>query len=386
MTKYVFGVMRFLMLTQTQPDFNSIVDRAVKQVEDDLSDVLNLQVDLFDFPGPRLSTVNGAYAPLEFLQIGLSEKLERSLHFLLIVTEEELSTNNLSYVLALPSQLTNIGIISTRRLSPVFWGYKDDPAVTTRRLASLMLHTIGHLLNLDHHKDSDNIMYDFQGVEELEKMVTVTPAQVQIMHERLPIESHEAVARHNRARFFIGRTIANLGVILNGVRRSNPLALIPRLPTMLTAAISVMVVLFFSSETWDVSSAFSFLPLSIFSLIAILVSAIVLYRAFRIGPNQSRGGLPESVVVTAATTALTLTIVNLVIYVIFFIVAYLSAAFLFPEPLKQEWTTIDPSIQLDDHIKIGMFLAAMGVLTGSLGGRSDSKSLIRHILFLDEET
>ena len=71
----------------------------------------------------------GTYAPLDFLQIGMNEKLERGIHFLLIVTEVDLSTTTFSYTLALPSQLTNVGIISTKRLNPTFWG---DARRTTR--------------------------------------------------------------------------------------------------------------------------------------------------------------------------------------------------------------------------------------------------------------
>ena len=39
-----------------------------------------------------------------------------------------------------------------------------------------------------------------------------------------------------------------------------------------------------------------------------------------------------------------------------------------------------------DHLKLSLFLASMGVLAGSLGGRSDSRDLVRSVLFLTEES
>ncbi len=39
-----------------------------------------------------------------------------------------------------------------------------------------------------------------------------------------------------------------------------------------------------------------------------------------------------------------------------------------------------------DHVKLSLFLAALGVLAGSLGGRADSQALVRGVLFIDEET
>jgi hypothetical protein len=38
-----------------------------------------------------------------------------------------------------------------------------------------------------------------------------------------------------------------------------------------------------------------------------------------------------------------------------------------------------------DHAKLSIFVAALGVLAGSLGGRADSRDLVRSVLFVDEE-
>jgi hypothetical protein len=52
----------------------------------------------------------------------------------------------------------------------------------------------------------------------------------------------------------------------------------------------------------------------------------------------------------------------------------------------ETWPTVDPAVRVIDHVKLSMFLAAVGILAGSLGGRADSQQLVRYVLFLNEET
>ena len=52
----------------------------------------------------------------------------------------------------------------------------------------------------------------------------------------------------------------------------------------------------------------------------------------------------------------------------------------------ETWPTTDPAINVLDHVKLSVFLAAVGVLTASLGGSADRKDIIQRVLFLDEES
>ena len=64
---------------------------------------------------------------------------------------------------------------------------------------------------------------------------------------------------------------------------------------------------------------------------------------------------------------------------------YLGTVTIFPRKLMETWPTVDPAVRTIDHIKLSIFVAALGVLAGSLGGRADSNGLIRGVLFVDEE-
>lgn len=385
--RYTIGVMKTPAEDPLAASFDTIVDAAIAQIKDTLTQDMELDVHLFEFVGPHLLPTEGAYAPLDFLQLGISEKLERNINFLIIVTEVDLTATDFSYVLALPSQLTNIGIVSTKRISPAFWGYPADSELATKRLASLMLHTIGHLLNIAHSEEPANAMYDFEVIEDLEKMHGFTDEQIAQMRRNIPNEARDQVSADNRWTFAVQTVFQNWSSIWHAVLRANPLYLITRLPTMVTAALSVMIVLIFSAETWDVGSTVDLWQLVLFSIIVMIVGTFVLYRAFTFGATiQRTNTISESAVVTEAATLLSLLLTLTLLYAVFFLLMYLTAITVFPRRLMATWPTVDPAIRTIDHVKLSMFLAAMGVLAGSLGGRADRKDVIRNVLFLDEET
>ena len=385
------GVMTMDVETRDSSAFRSLVDRAVESFETRLTRDIGLRTELFAFEGPHLMPSAGAYAPLDFLEIGMAEKLERKIPFLLIVTEVDLSSSSLAYTLALPSQLTNIGVVSTKRLDPGFWGDDPDFERAADRLATLLIHTFGHLLNLHHSDDPANAMYPVEGVEDLDQMGALSDVQRGRLQRMLPRESHDAVAtgRSRPARWaFIARILlVDAGSIARAVARANPFRLATRMPTMIAAGLSVIIVLLFGAETWDVASAVTVAQIVLFTAVSLAAAAFVLYRAFAFEALLGRDRrLSESTVVTAAATLVSLALTLLVLFLGFGVLMYVGIVTVFPERLMATWPTVDPATTTLDHLKLSAFLAAMGVLAGSLGGRSDSRDLVRNVLFLTEES
>lgn len=384
---YVIGVMTMEVESRNSERFHEIVEDAVADLQSALQQEPRLRTQTYAFPGPHLTPGAGNYAPLDFLEIGLAEKLERDLPFLLIVTEVDLFSSSLAYTLALPSQLTNVAIISTRRLGPEFWGDVADPQKTAKRLATLMLHCFGHLTALEHDRDPTNVMYPLEGVEDLDGMGHLSAAQLERVARVLPREANERSTRDNKIGFVCRTLVRDSGAILRAVIRANPFRLLARMPTMLAAAMSVIIVLLFSAETWDVAHAVTVAQIVSFSIICLSVAAFVLYRAFAFETLLSRNRrITESGVVTIAATFLSLLVTLVVMFIFFGCLMYLAIVTVFPEQLMESWPGAGEATTLFDHLKLSLFLAAMGVLAGSLGGRSDSRDLVRGVLFILEET
>jgi predicted Zn-dependent protease len=383
---YAVGIMKTLVKEVTE-EFDALVDQAVAIVKKTLLEDLSLEVQVFQFRGPHLSPDLSAYSPLGFLKLGLDEKLERGVHFLLIITEVDLTSSKVPYTLALPSQLTNVGIISTKRLSPSFWGEEPNPEVGSRRLAALMLHTLGHILTLNHHPSEDNVMYDFIEVQDLESMDGFTEEQIAKLKQHVPTEAHNEVGHGNVWRFALRHVYQERASIWHAVARANPLRLLTRMPAMITAGLSLIIVLFFSSEIWDVAGTVEFYQLVIFALVAMTIGTAVLYRAFTFGTTFRRdNAIAESTVITEAATLISLLLTLLMLFLSFLVFVYLGALTIFPQKLMETWPTADPVLGPLNHFKLSLFVASMGVLAGSLGGRAESRALVRRVLFIDEET
>ncbi len=383
---YVVGVMTMDVESKDSERFLDCVTKAVSNFEPTLKDLLDVRVVTLSFEGPHLTPAAGGYAPLDFLRIGITEKIERDVHFLLIITEVDLSTTSFGSTLALPSQLTNVGIISTKRLNPTFWGDPEDRALTVRRLETLLLHTFSRLLNLSYSKHPQNIAYDFLEVEDLAGMVHFTDRQRQQMRKALPREAHERTSWRSQWRFVLATLVRDWESIAIAIIRANPFRLLARLPTMITAALSTIIFLFFTPDMWDVASTVELYQLILFSIIAIAAATAALYQAFAFGDLLSRRRmLAESTVVTSAATILSLLFTMSLLFAIFMGFIYLGTVTIFPRKLMETWPTVDPAVRTIDHIKLSIFVAALGVLAGSLGGRADSNGLIRGVLFVDEE-
>jgi hypothetical protein len=384
---YQIGIMMTPVEEHTSEDFGVVVKQAVEQVRGRIAKQAGLQLRLFNFSGPHLTPTTGGYAPLDFLRIGLTEKLDRSLHFLLVVTEVDLTSMNFAYVLAFPSQITNVGIVSTKRLNPAFWGDEPDRDKEARRLSALLMHTFGHLLNLRHDPDAGNAMYDFEQVEDLDRMGELTGAQVEALRTNLPREARDRATKRHRLRFALRQIGRNWWSIWHTVKRANPFVLISRLPTMITAGLSVVLVFFFSPEIWDVASTVEAYQLGVLALLSISFATMMLYQAFRFGTLFARRRtITESTVATVTASALSLLLAILIFFSGLFLLFYLLAVTIFPRQLMATWPTVDPAVRTVDHLRLALFLASMGALTGSLGGRADSKDVIRRVLFLDEES
>ena len=384
--KYRIGIMTMDVEGRDPEAFDKLTRRGAETFEDMLHEETNLGVETFAFDGPPLNAEAGGYQPLDFIQVGIAERAERQFSFLIIVTDVDLSSELMTYTLAMPSPLTNIAIVSTKRLDPGYWGQEPDSALASERLSTLMLHVLGALLNLSTVADPDNIMSPIAGVESLDRKTAFTADQRAAMRRALPREAFDRTSGLNRAAFAAKVVFGRLPAIGRAVVRANPLRLVGKLPTMLATALSVIVVLVFAAETWDYAGEVSPLKISIFALFSFLTAVFVLYRAFAFNAVLSRDGkLLESTVITAAATAVTLLSSVLLLFALLALLMWGVAEAAFPDVLKTTWSSVDPVTTLGDHVKLSVFLASIGVLAGSLGGAADSKNIIRNVLFAHRE-
>ena len=229
-------------------------------------------------------------------------------------------------------------------------------------------------------------MHRIAAPQALEQVEGLCEDQLAAIRDALPKEARQRSARRGRAAFAARVVLTEARAIGGAVLRADPLRLLSRMPTMLAAALSVIIVLLFSAEVWDVASTVSTLQVVLFTLLSIGTAVLVLYRGFAIEALLDRDRrLTEDVVVTAAATLLSLLAALVVMFLLFAGLMYLGIVAVFPRPLMDSWPTVGAATALADHLKLSGFLAAFGVLAGSLGGHSDGRDVVRSVLFTDEE-
>ena len=381
------GIMQLEVSGHSTPGLPSLTRRATEAFTRALEREPRIAITSLTFEGPPLTPDENGYRALDFVQIGLNEKTERQLAFLLIVTELEIAADSRSYLLALPSQLTNVAVLSTRRLTDRSEPQADDEDLLAERLATLMVHCFGRLLNLDYQADPTNYMRHVQHPADLDEMRHFTDAQYATMTENLPREANDAYSSGNRLGFFLQQTARNLPRILRGAWRANPLHIATKLPRMIATALSAIVILVFGAETWDFAASVTPSQLVVFVVASFLAATFVLYRAFSFRLVSTRQGeISESAVVTAGATGLALVLTLCCLFVFFALLMYGVVIFVFPDPLMSTWTSARDGATADAHFRLVLFLASVGILSGSLGGSADSRSVVRNVLFAVDET
>ncbi|MCP9234635.1 hypothetical protein [Lewinella sp. JB7] len=381
------GIMKVDVGGEDARGLSRLTEQATDTFTRELRREPRLRIQSLTFAGPHLTPDREGYRALDFVQIGINEKTERRLAFLLIVTEVEITASSLSYLLALPSQLTNVAILSTRRLAD--YGSEDlkDHALLADRLGTLMLHSFGRLLNLPYHPDNTNYMARIRVPEDLDAMHHFTEEQFARMADNLPEEANDRYSEGNRFSFVLRQTAANLSRIVRGALRANPIRIATKLPTMIATALSVIVLLIFGGETWDFAASVSRGQLAVFVGASFAAATFVLYRAFSFKLVGTRNGkISESSVVTAGATYLALVLTLCCLFLLFGLLMYGVVVFVFPDPLMDNWTSDRDGSTPGAHLRLVIFLAAVGVLSGSLGGSADSRSVVRNVLFAVDET
>ncbi len=381
------GIMKVDVAGQDDRSLSALTRQATQRFTRAVEQASTLSIQSLTFDGPPLKPGKQGYHALDFVQLGINEKTERQLAFLLLITEVEISAAFFSYLLALPSQLTNVAIISTRRLADYGSADLQDQALLTHRLTTLLLHSFGRLLNLPYHPDPTNYLARIQVPHDLDAMRHFTPAQYQRITATLPQEANDRFSDHDKYTFIFRQIAGNVPRILRGALRANPPRIATKLPTMIATALSVIVLLIFGGETWDFAASVSAGQLTVFITASFIAASFILYRAFSFRlVTTRRGKTSESSVITAAATYLALLLTLLCLFTLFALLMYGVVLFVFPDPLMSNWTTDRDGATPAAHLRLVLFLAAVGILSGSLGGSADSRSVVRNVLFASDET
>ena len=336
--------------------------------------------------------------PVMLLQHGVEERDVHGWDFAVLVTASDLIPHYKSRAMAVVARLLDLAVISTARLDPFAFDETESAAGRleglTTRLHTLLLHTVGHLCGLPNTSEPDNRMFEVESVGQLDGMERLRPEQIEEMREALAdIDDARLEETHGRSRgsvrFYLASAWINSHEIFDAVQHARPWEFPRRLSRLTTAAMSSLIVLMLTAESWDL--ALSQTPTRMLALLAVaLVSTTVfVIRRQRLLTRREHRRLTEQVVVSNVSTVLIVAAGMASMAVLLFGISLLAGWGLFGSELVARWSGHEetaPLISTRDYFTMASFVTSLGLFVGALGASFEDHYDVRHITFVDEET
>ena len=336
--------------------------------------------------------------PVTLLQHGVEERDVHGWDFGILITGSDLIPHYKSRAMAVVARLLDLGVISTARLDPFAFDETESESNRleglTTRLTTLMRHVVGHLCGLPNVSDPENLMYDLDSVGELDRMVRAEPAQTQQMAAYLAqiddarleeLHGHRHRSWLNRLGFYVRSVGINRHEVFDAVRHARPWEFPQRLSRLTTAAISSLIILMMTAESWELALSQQ-LGGMVGLLLAVLLgtTAYVIQRQ-RLLTRREHRRLTEQLVISNVSTVLIVLAGMATMALALFALSMVAGVGLFSFDVVTKWGGLDGA-GWDDYVIMSLFVTSLGLFVGALGASFEDHYDVRHITFVDEET
>jgi hypothetical protein len=328
-------------------------------------------------------------AGADFLDLGLLRMVESPADLVVVVTDAALLTSQRRVVPGLAAPAANVVVVSTAKLVQAPFGHPvralDDPVVRWNG-ATLLVHLLGHLLDLDHQDEGalrrftidprrsgvDPLPAHLDGARQAARRLIEQEAATPTPWQRMRMQT-QAAARRPR-------------VVLGAVRRSRAPLLPLRLGRLSAAAVAPTFIILFTDEFWWAAIHLQRWYVWVTAALAVLVGTWFLLVSQRLlFPHRDRTTLTQHVALTNAVVMVNTFLLVLGLQVLVTAVVLLIQLLLFPADYLSAWFEQRFDVGWSDHVFLALVVASLGTLTGALGGSFHGRALLReYALFLDE--
>lgn len=334
--------------------------------------------------------------PTDLLQQAREERDERGWDFVFVVTGGDLVSHYKPFALAIISRTLDSSIISTARIDPratdVEKGDAERSIHLQANLRRLMLHLIGHWLGLGHDADPNNIMLNIDSVAALPAGTEFSATQVDDMRSALHvvadqrIEERADVARTSSLRFLGLSVWENRQEIFDAVVQARPWEFPMRLGRLTTAAVSTVLVLLMTGETWDMAMSQNLTTVTGLFLFAMASTTGYVAHRQQLLLRRSGRELSEQIVTSNVSAAVIVLTGMFVMFLVLYVLTLVAAWFLFPYRVVEGWAaSLHEVPKLGHYLRMAGTVGSLGIMIGALGASFEQHHYFRHVVFVDEE-
>ena len=335
--------------------------------------------------------------PAVLLDYGMTEREVKHWDFAVILTDADLVSHYKPYALGAVSRSVSVAMISTARLDPQSTRSTaptgERLVVMRRRICALVQHLFGHLNGLVHHDDTGCYMYNVERVEDLDRMDSFCPRQVEQLRANLHevadvrLEEEEPSVRGRAFWFYLRGMWRGRADIVRAILHARPWEFPFRLSRLTTAAVSVLLILLMTAEAWDLGMSQSVGLVVGLSCTALVITSAYILRRQQLLMRRDVSILSEQSVITNSAITMVVLLGMLTTYSGLFFAALGLSTWLFSHQLVVGWAaSLNGEIHTVHYVVLAAFVASLGLLIGALGASFEQHYYFRHVTYIDEET
>ncbi|MCA9197527.1 MAG: hypothetical protein KDA87_08320 [Planctomycetales bacterium] len=334
--------------------------------------------------------------PTDLLQQAREERDEKGWDFAFVLTAVDLVSHYKPFALGIISRTLDVAVISTARIDPRAkhpnTQEEDRTEVMRECVLRLMLHTLGHWLGLGHDSDPNNTMHDIDSVDDLQGNLEFSSKQLAAMHEALQTIADQRLEERTDLqatwsfRFALLAAWENRFEILDAVTQAKPWEFPTRLSRLTTAAVSAVVVLLMTAETWDMAMSQSWLQVTGLFLFALITTTGYVATRQQLLIRRSGRAISEQIVASNVSASAIVASGMLVTFLILALLTLAAAVLLFPSAVVHGWAaSAEKPITAYQYFLLAGTVGSLGIMIGALGASFEQQSHFRHVVFVDEE-
>lgn len=345
----------------------------------------------------REEMVRGASVePTELLDHALIERNAYRWDFTFIVTGARLTSYDQPYALAVVSRAYEAAVVSTAQIDPRTVDPQASLAervdIMTRRLHALAMHALGRLNGLAYVHEPTNMMYEVGDIPDLDRMHECSSEQQEVVARSLQdvadirLEEQQQFKSSELIVFYMRSLLINGREILSAVRHAKPWQLPLRLSRLTVAALSTMLILLVTAETWDLALSQPSWALGLLSGLAVAATSSYVMVRQHLLLRRAALRLTEQTVVTNLSTVIIVVIGMAAAWMLTFAIAVVLTSGLFGEPLIARWAvSLERPIGPEHYAAVAAFVSSLGLGIGAVGASFEGQRYFRHVMFVDEE-
>ena len=313
----------------------------------------------------------------------------------MLITEADLIGYERSFTLAALSTALGAAVISTFQLDPAVRepGSSDDErtAAMAARIEAIVLHCLGHFTGLQHDDAPVTTMAAIQSAEDLDASRGFSTEQQERMSRALHeiadrrLEERPEWQRASTLSFYVRSTWLNRREIVQAVFKAQPWLLPIRLSRLAAAALSAMVILLMTAESWELGMSLApGTAVGRAALCTVATTAYVIVRQRLLVRREQRGAREQKVIANVAATSIVLWGM-LTSFAGLFGLTLLVAQTVFSQSVVESWAASVQVIGWPQYLCLSAYIASVALVVGALGASFEDQQYFRHATLVDEE-